>query len=495
MILLAGATPTFAWMVPHVFGDHMVLQAGMPVPVWGWAQPGEKITVTFTGQIKTAVAAAEDGRWEVRLDVMQPNTVPAQLTIAGAQTVKFSDVLVGEVWLCSGQSNMQKPVGTWRGQPTPTINYKDELAAANYPLIRLMNAEISNAATPQNDLDVAVHPKQDYPPDGWVPCTPASLDEVKFSAVGYFFARKLFQELNVPIGMIEATAGGTHIEAWTPAEGFASDPALAEFATAARTPKVRFHGTTITTLFNGMIHPLIPLALRGILWYQGESNLLERDGAIYANKQKALIESWRSAWGRELPFYFVQLPPLSYSARFKADPLPMAEPMFWEAQAEALTLPATGMAATIDVGDMKNMHPPRKKEVGERLALWALAKDYGKKLECSGPMYKPKSIELEGYKAVLHFTHVDGGLESKDGKPLSWFTAAGKDGNYFPANADISGDAIVITSSQVPDPKVVRFAWDETATPNFYNKAGLPAVPFRTDSPFLSATGPSEKAK
>ena len=430
------------------------------------------------------------GKWT--LDPLDVSAQSQDLTIAGTQTVTFHDVLVGEVWLCSGQSNMQKPVGTWRGQPVTTINAAQEIAAANYPLIRLMNEEIANTAAPARDVDVTQRPKQDYPWMGWVPCTPATLDQIKFSAVGYFFARKLFGELKVPIGMVEATAGGTHIEAWTPAGGFTSDPALADFAEAAKTPKVKFHGTTISTLYNGMIAPLVPFSFRGILWYQGESNLLEKDGAVYANKQAALIQGWRAAWGRDVPFYFVQLPPLQYSARAGFAGMTDALPTFREAQAAALTLPNTGMVVTTDVGDMGNMHPPHKKEVGERLALWALAKDYGRKgVAPSGPIYR--SVEWEGYKAVLHFDYVDGGLVSQDGQPLSGFTVAGADGKFYPANAAISGDAVVITSPQVPEPKIVRFAWDEAANPNFFNKAGLPAAPLRTDNPLAHAASASAK--
>jgi sialate O-acetylesterase len=480
-----GLSSAFALTLPHIFGDHMVLQSGQLVPVWGWGAPGEAVTVSFAGQKKQAVAAA-DGRWEVKLDPLTISTEPAELTVAGLETVTFKDVLVGEVWLCSGQSNMQKPVGTWRGQPIPTINYQQELAAANYPLIRMMNEEIYNADSPARDFDINTHPKQDYPWKGWVACTPASLDEIKFSAVGYFFSRKLFEELKIPIGVIEATAGGTHIEAWTPASGFATDPALADFLKAAQMPKAKFEGTSISTLYNGMIHPMVPFALHGVLWYQGESNLLKRDGEIYANKMTALIKSWRADWGRDVPFYFVQLPPLLYSARTNPPHASTDEAVFREAQAAALKLPNTGMVVTTDlVDDLKNMHPPHKREVGERLALLALANDYGRKdIEPSGPEYRAGSIEHEGYKAVLHFDHVGKGLVSKDGQPLTWFETAGKDGKFFPAKAEISGDAIVITCPQVAEPWVVRFAWDESARPNFYNKNGLPAVPFRTDNPF-----------
>ena len=487
--------PAPSLTLPHVFGDHMVLQTGQPVPVWGWAKPGEKITVTFAGQQSVATAAAGDGAWKAELKPLPVSAVPADLTISGAETITLHDVLVGEVWLCSGQSNMQKPVGTWRGQPVTTINAEQELAAANYPLIRLMNVKIANSDASVRDFDVSVRPKEDYPWRGWVPCTPASLDEIKFSAVGYFFARRLFEELKIPIGMIEATAGGTHIEGWTPAAGFATDPLLADFAKAAQTPKAKYDGTVISALYNGMIHPMVPYALRGVLWYQGESNLLKNDGPIYANKMAALIKGWRADWGRDLPFYFVQLPPLQYSARKDPPHTPEDEAFFREAQASALKFPNTGMVVTTDVGDLKNMHPPHKKEVGERLALWALAKDYGRKtLEPSGPEYRVGSIEHEGYKAVLHFNHVGKGLASKDGKPLDWFTTAGTDGKFYPAVAAISGDAVVVTSPQVQEPKEVRFAWNEAANPNFINKNGLPAVPFRTDT-FPAPTPPATPAQ
>jgi sialate O-acetylesterase len=467
----------------------MVLQAGQPVPVWGWSSPGDSITVTFAGQ-KQTTAADTDGAWKVELSPLAISAQPADLTISGEQTVTFHDVLVGEVWLCSGQSNMQKPVGTWRGQPVPTINYEQELAAANYPLIRMMNMEISNQASPAPDIDTMPRGKTDYPWEGWVACSPASLDEIKFSAVGYFFARKLFQELKVPIGMIEATAGGTHVEAWTPAAAFSTDPALADFVQAAQNPKAKYDGTSISTLYNGMIHPLEPFALSGVLWYQGESNLIKGDGAIYSNKMTALINGWRTDWGRhDLPFYFVQLPPLLYSARKNPSHTSSDEAVFREAQAAELRLPDTGMVVTTDVGDLKNMHPPYKKEVGERLALWALADTYGRKdIEPSGPIYRQGSIEREGPKAVLHFDHVGKGLVSEDGQPLNWFTTAGADGTFYPAVATISGDAIVITSPQVPEPKEVRFGWDETANPNFFNKDGLPAAPFRTDDPFTATS-------
>jgi len=470
----------FALKMPNVFGDHMVLQHGVQVPVWGWAKPGVRVTVKFMGQVKSTVAATTSGRWDIKLDPLAISLKPANLTVIAEDTIIFKDVLVGEVWLCSGQSNMQKPLGAWRGQPITTLNADQEIAQANYPLMRLMNIKISEKETPADDVDTTKREKQDYPWKGWVVCSSESIDEIKFSAAGYYFGRSLFKDLKVPIGLIEATAGGSSVEAWTPESGFATDTALAEFVQAAKTPKITYKGTRITTLYNGMIHPIIPYAIKGILWYQGESNLLKNDGPIYANKFTALITSWRVQWGSNLPFYFVQLPPLLYSARVNQVHLPDAEPNFREYQMAVLKLPNTGMVVTTDIGDLHNMHPPRKKEVGERLALIALNKTYGKKdIEYSGPIFKSLATEKE--KLVLHFEHVGKGLVSQNGESLTWFSTAGEDGVYYPAKALIYKNTVIISCEQVPHPEKVRFAWDEKADSNFFNKDGLPAVPFRTD--------------
>lgn len=480
-LILGGNSEAFCLTVPRVFGDHMVLQAGQPVPVWGWAAPGETIVVRFGGQEKRTTAAAGDGRWEVRLDPLTSSSRPAELTIAGVETIRFTDVLVGEVWLCSGQSNMEKPLGEQRGQK-PTVNFEEELRAADFPQIRLLKVARARTSVPARDLQGT-----------WTVCSPATLDVIKFSAAGYFFGRKIHQEVKVPIGMIDASFGGSAIEPWITPAGFASVPALAEWSKAAQTPGGTmdvYQGVTLTklepgTMYRGMIAPLAPFALRGVLWYQGETNIYAGDGAIYADKMIALINGWRGAWQRELPFYYVQIAPLLYHVTSSNMVVSAeAQPRFWEAQTAVMRLPRTGMIVTTDlVDDLTDIHPREKKGVGERLARWALAHEYGQRdLEISGPMFR--RMEIRGDKAVLHFDHLGGGLVVKGERALSWFVVAGADGKFFPATATIDGDTVVVSSPRVAAPVIVRFAWDEAARPNFFNRAGLPAVPFRTDNPF-----------
>jgi sialate O-acetylesterase len=484
LALLSVVVPSFALNLARVFGDHMVLQAGEPVPVWGWGRPGESVTVRFGAQEKRAVAAAADGRWQVVLDPLAVSAEPAVLTIAGAETVTCSDVLVGEVWLCSGQSNMAKPLGE-AGRQKPTTNHVEELRNANFPLIRLFQLQRSQQNAPAADVGAVGNPGDKPGRAAWTVCSPASLDGLKFSAVGYFFGRKLHQELNVPVGLINASVGGTRIEPWIPPAGFAGVPALAEFAQACRTPGARVEEADLCTLYNGMIAPLVPFALRGVLWYQGESNIYAGGVSNYADKMTALINGWRGAWRHELPFYYVQVAPLLYHVtRTDYVVSPEVAPELWEAQTATLRLPRTGMVVTTDlVEDLTDIHPPEKRAVGERLARWALAGDYGRRdLEVSGPLFR--RLEIQGARAILHFDHVGGGLVVKGDRPLNWFVIAGADGKFFPGKAAIEGSTVVVTSARVPAPRVVRFAWDEAARPNFFNSAGLPAVPFRTDNPF-----------
>jgi len=509
--------------LPRIFGDGMVLQRDMAVPVWGWAEAGESVTVEFGGHEKSATADA-GGAWIVRLDAMPASASPQKMIVVGRNTVTFNDVLVGEVWLCGGQSNMQMVLRA-------CLNFEAEAAAATNPAIRQIKVGRRRSGAPTEDLDESSTP--------WTACTPATADQ--FTAAGYFFAREIAKELDVPVGLINDNWGGTGIEPWIPVEGLrmeSSEPYFrglsrmadkwnpateagqeayqqylaqvrawiprAEMAVAARRippaapmppgpawPPVFQNFREPTILFNGMIAPVIPYAIRGALWYQGEAN--GEEGAIYFHKMKALIGSWRQLWGEgDFPFYYVQL-----SAWQRSNPDKPAGGDGWtrlrEAQLQGLAIPNTGMAVTIDIGDAGDIHPKDKEDVGRRLALWALAKTYGRKgLVFSGPLYKSQAIE--GNEIRIAFDDADDGLivgeksglepvrQVRDGK-LKWFAIAGKDKVWHWADAVIdSRQTVLVSSKEVPEPVAVRYAF--TMNPegaNLYNKEGLPASPFRTD--------------
>lgn len=462
-----------ALKLPSVISDHMVLQAGQPAPIWGWAKAGEVVTIRFAGQTQRATAAA-NGRWQVVLNPLTVSKQPAELTVSASQTIVVSDVLVGEVWLGSGQSNMDKPLGEKSGQ-LPTFNAAEEIAKADFPEIRLFKVGRARAATPAEDVV-----------GKWVRTTPASIDAVKFSAAAYFFGRKIHQELGVPVGMLDSSFGGTRIEPWTPRAAFEGQPALVRFAEEVRTSPAKPPEMQLATLYNGMVAPLAPYAMKGVIWYQGESNIIEyTDGIIYADKMTALVEGWRKDFKQNFSFYYVQVAPhLYHVARPATNVSPEEAPRLWEAQTASMRLPKTGMIVTTDlVDDLMDIHPRNKKDVGERLARWALAKDYGKSdVVVSGPIFR--SMRVAGGKARLSFDYLGGGLVAKDDKPLTWFVVAGRDGRFYPANAVIEGDEVVVSHPLVAEPAVVRFGWDEAAQPNFFNKGGLPASPFRTDNPF-----------
>ena len=459
--------------LPNVIGNNMVLQRERAVPIWGWAAPGEKVTVKFKDQERTAVADSQ-GRWEVRLKSLKASADSADLSITGSNQIILTNILVGEVWLCSGQSNMEKPIGKQGGQK-PTKNYQEELKSGDlYPTIRFFKAARVLAPTPTNNVA-----------GQWSVCSSNSLEAVKFSAVGYFFGREIEKDLNVPIGLVESSWGGTRIEPWTPPVGFQAVSKLSELATPIDANK-KLSNTVPMAIYNGMVAPLVPFAIRGALWYQGESNCSDsHDRVTYADKMEALIKGWRKVWGEgDFPFYYVQLAPYKYFDVPKPRVLNAeALPAIWEAQTDALRIPNTGMVVITDlVDDLKDIHPTRKLEVGQRLALIALARDYGKKdVVYSGPMFK--SMRVRDGKAVLSFTHAKDGLINNDGQPLTWFTLAGEDGKFVPGEAQIVGDTVVVSNANVREPKAVRFAWNESAQPNLFNKAGLPASPFRTDRP------------
>jgi sialate O-acetylesterase len=450
LLLSLGYTPLRAEVkLAGVFGDNMVLQRDQSAPVWGSAGDGEDVTVKIAGQTKTATAGA-DGRWKVTLDKLQGGE-PLEMTVKGSAgtEIKLKNILVGEVWVCSGQSNMEMGVGACN-------HAKEEIAAADYPNIRIFTVPKNKVAEPTTELK-----------SQWLPCTPTNIgaeDWGSFSAAAYFFGRELNKELNVPIGLIHTSWGGTPAEFWTSRKTLEADAELKRLA----------HGES-SCLYNGMIAPLIPFAIRGAIWYQGESNI--QHAFQYRTLFPAMIRNWRTDWAQgDFPFGFVELAPFRYG---NADPACWAE--LCEAQTMTLqNVPNTGMAVTVDIGDLKDIHPKNKQDVGKRLALWALAKVYGKEIVYSGPLHK--SMTVEGNKIRVKFEHVGGGLVSRDGKPLGEFTIAGDDRKFVPATAQIDGDSIVVSSAEVAAPVAARFAWRDNTEPNLSNKEGLPASPFRTDS-------------
>lgn len=514
MVVLASAlfAPSArADVVPaSLFTDHMVLQQGMSVPVWGMASPGEKVTVTLGAQSQSATAGA-DGKWMVRLAELKAGG-PLELKIAGTNALTIKDVLVGEVWLCSGQSNMDFTVArTQKYYFAGALNEAEEVAAANYPTVRMFKGDPQKKFEPQISA-----------PGEWKVCNPENVREM--SAIGYFFARDLQKQLNVPVGIVCQSFGASCAEAWISREALTAEPkikplldsfdekvrtyavelrrqprtsapAVVEVPAAAaagaattgpasrprrqpnRDPVQDQHNATV--MYNGMIAPVIPFAMRGVLWYQGESIVGGAEGVkLYPLVQNALIQDWRQRWGQgEFPFYIVQL------AAHKA---PATQPVqnssianVREAQQTVLALPNTGMAVTIDVGDAKDVHPKNKQAVGDRLMRIAMAKTYGRAMEYSGPMYE--SMQVNGNAIRVKFTHTEGGLVAKDGA-LKQFMVAGKDGKFIWADAKIDGDSVVVSSPEVSEPAAVRYAWaDNPVGCNLYNGAGLPAAPFGTD--------------
>ncbi|OHB78346.1 MAG: hypothetical protein A2V98_09415 [Planctomycetes bacterium RBG_16_64_12] len=449
LVLLLGVSARADVRLPKVIGDHMVLQQGTSVPIWGWADAEEKVTVTL-GQSTATATACSEGKWMVKLDAMEAGG-PYEMTVQAGNTITLADILVGEVWVCSGQSNMQWPVAA-------CDNAQEEIAAADYPKIRLFTVAQKVAEKPLDDCE-----------GSWTASSPQTVPG--FTAAGYFFGRYLHKELGVPVGVINCSWGGTIAEAWDSHEGLLGEPDFEPIIERA----AQFDPKTpnqATNLYDGMLHPLIPFGIRGAIWYQGESNCGRAQQ--YRKLFPAMITDWRKNWGQgDFPFLFVQLAPFRYG---NSDPKCLAE--LWEAQLRTLALPNTGMAVTTDIGNVQDIHPKNKQDVARRLALWALANTYGKDLVYSGPLYESASVE--GDKIRVRFKHVGGGLVAKGGE-LSHFTIAGADGQFAPATATIDGDSIVVHSDQVTAPVAVRFGWRDDAEPNLFNAEGLPASPFRTD--------------
>jgi hypothetical protein len=489
--------------LPSVFSDHAVFQQGVALPVWGWAEPGEEVTVSVAGQTKTTKAGF-DGAWRVKLEALKPGEA-LTLTVKGKNLLTVQDVLVGEVWLGSGQSNMGMTVSS-------SNDFEKEKAAANLPKFRMFTVERTVGKTPQAECK-----------GQWVVC--ASNTVGSFSATAYFFGRDLQQKLNVPVGLINSSWGGTPIEAWTSTEAMQAVPTLkavteswiartatpwdeakatADYnmqvakwkenvkkAKAAgkeppRAPKKsvdpRLSQHHPANLFNGMIAPLIPFAIHGAVWYQGESNANDLTAVLYGTQLQTLIQDWRTRWGTEFPFAWVQLPNYRASDR--------NWPLVREGMLQTLKVPATGMAITMDIGETGNIHPKNKQEVGRRLAFWALGTRYGQKVaSICGPL--PAGHTVKGSEVVCSFKHVDGGLKAQGGE-LKGFVIAGADQVWVAANAKIAGDTVVVSHPDVKTPVAVRYAWAADPACNLFNGAGLPASPFRTDTFDLPLTAPKK---
>jgi len=457
--------------LPSILNSGMVLQQNMAVPIWGWADKGEKVTVQFAGQTKTATTG-DDGKWSVKLDNLKASAQGAALTIEGTNKIELTDVLVGEVWICSGQSNMEWALGQ-------ALNGKEEIAASDHPQIRLFN--VPGHLTSPTPMDNC--------PGDWKACDPKSSGG--FSAVGYFFGRRLQKELNVPIGLVGSNWGGTRIEPWITIDGFKAVPELKDLAAQVEksaAEKSKVGGSTPGAICNAMILPLAPFAMRGAIWYQGESN--GGEGESYYHKTIALVEGWRKLFNPDLAFYWVQLADFQQANDKPEGGDGWAK--LREAQRKALSIKHTGMAVIIDIGEAKDIHPRNKQDVGDRLAQWALHQTYGKKdLVPCGPLFK--GIKVEGDAIRVSFDHVGSGMivgeknglepvkEVKDGK-LARFAVAGEDKKWHWADATIDGNTIVVKSAEVAKPVAVRYAFSMNPDgANLYNKEGIPASPFRSD--------------
>jgi sialate O-acetylesterase len=493
-LLICGAATVRADVkVSPLFSDHMVLQQGIDAPVWGTADAGEEVTV-IVGDAKVSATAAADGKWMVKLSGL-PITPSTGMTIKGKNEIRINDVAVGEVWIASGQSNME-----WQaknGSITP-----EETKSADHPGLRVFTVQKAIKTEPTTELK-----------GKWELCTPETVGN--FTAVGYYFGRELNGALKQPVGIIHTSWGGTPAEAWTDAASLKSKPELAylaerpaQYAEQYPTMKAKYEQDLAkfnedvakakadgkpeprnrprppmepgknpndpTVLYNGMIAPLVPYGVKGAIWYQGESNA----GRAYQYRTllPTMIEGWRKAFGRQFNFGIVSL------ANFQAVQDQPGE-SDWAELREAQTMTANmrgnGQAIAIDIGDAKDIHPRNKEDVGKRLAAWALADVYEQQnVVGSGPVFEAMSVD--GSMARLTFKHAQGGLMAK-GDTVKGFAIAGEDRKWVWADAKIDGGAVIVSSPEVSKPVAVRYAWANNPVCNLYNKAGLPAVPFRTD--------------
>lgn len=459
--------------LPAIISDHMVLQQGQADPIWGWDTAGTAVTVTFAGQTKTATAGA-DGKWTVKLDPMPANATPQVMTIKGTSERAIQDILVGEVWMCSGQSNMQWPLSAdWNGDI--------EALGADIPGLRLVSVPQVGTQEPQNDFK-----------GQWAACTPQNSSG--FSAVGFYFGQHLHRILGVPVGLINNAWGGSAAEAWVRRSHLEQDPRFKDLMertvqqetkltntpddpNAKKGPRGWLTGNARPgNIFNGVLHPTLGYGIKGVIWYQGESNASR--AWEYGQLFPFMIEQWRKDWGQgDFPFYWVQL------ADFKAE---KAEPgeSDWaelrESQTKTLALPNTGQAVIIDIGEGRDIHPKNKQAVAARLVRWALAKDYGKPVLFRSPEFK--SVRFDGPKAIVTLELFGSKLRPFDVPAAIGFTVCGQDKVWRHAQGKIVGaDQVEVTCEQVPSPIAVRYAWADNPVCNLATEQGLPLTPFRTD--------------
>ncbi|HSN07386.1 MAG TPA: sialate O-acetylesterase [Hanamia sp.] len=437
--------------LPDIFSDNMVLQQQTTIHFYGWSAPNQKISVitSWNGDtLKTSTLS--DAVWTIDLKTPKAGG-PYTITVTGDSTVTIQNVLIGDNWICTGQSNMEFSAD-WNKN-----YYKQEVANASHPEIRFFHIWYSSAPYPQQEVR-----------GKWEVCTPETMHT--FSAAGYFFGRTLNENLHEPIGLIESCWGGTPVEAWTPIEVFNRSEKLA--VSAAKLTPVPWCPIRPAVTYNAMIAPITGFPIKGAIWYQGETNTTNPD--TYEETFSSMIHSWRELWKEDFPFYFVQIAPFNYGKGDKGALVREQQLKTYRA------VPKTGMVVVSDItGDTNNIHPKDKINVGKRLAAWALANTYGKEnIEYSGPLYR--SMEVKENKAVIHFDFAENGLIEK-GDKLTDFMIAGEDQQFFPATAIIEGNTVVVSSPKVQHPAAVRFSFSNTAEANLFNKAGLPASPFRTD--------------
>ena len=469
--------------LPGIFGSGMVLQQNMDVPVWGFAPPGNKVQVT--GSWGESFVATADASWNWSGKIKTPAAIPGQapqytLTFTGTNnTIQLDNVLIGDVWICSGQSNMEfsmTPNAPWT---LGVNNYETEIANANYPNIRLFKVPKRASTIPANNCSGA-----------WNDCSPATIPT--FSAVAYYFGKELYDDpdINIPIGLIQSAFGGSAAQSWTRQDVLSSN---AELNNKYLAPYLLNPGSftdeyKVSNLYNGMIAPLIPFGIRGAIWYQGESN--NSDGDTYRKLCAAMLEGWRTDWEQgDFPFYYVQVAPYTMG---------IPEPKYAElreAQFNMLSVTNTGMAVTMDIGEINNIHPRNKLDVGKRLALCAKAKTYGENIIYSGPVYESSSLENGKMRIIFKPETLGTGLTTNNGNTPANFTIAGSSAIFYPATAEINGSDILVSSTQVPDPLTVRYAFSNAVITNLMNSENLPAVPFRTDGIILKINENSKSGR